>query len=622
MAVNRVTGLSNFDVEGMVKKLMDAETVKLTKVQQNKQYRVWEQEAYRSVSDQLAAFKNEYFDTLKPESNFRSSSLFAKFTTSVTVNGTASTKISVKANADIQNFDQQIDSITKLAQKDKYESAALGFDAILSKDLAADFATGKPANFKATLTIGSVSKTVEVDMAAVNNLTDFSTAFNNEIVAEFGANYSGITSVSGNQLKIRSAGNNVSLVQQTGSESSLTWLGVASGTSSQAYQSKTLNELLGLTGADLSAMKIGSKSLSDIGVLTTDSVSKMLQKVNSAGLSATMSYDSLSDKFSLTATKEGLANQMTLSAELKSKLKLDGGVHTAGEDAVLRMNGVDLIKSENTFTVNGVTVTLNATHNAADGPIKMNFKVDTDKIVDKIKSFVEVYNGLITSTYGKLTEKVYRSYTPLTEEQKKEMTDEQIKLWEDKSKSGVLRNHADIEAIAVKMRRALSDAVEGSGITLAQLGITTSANYKENGKLIINDEAKLRKGIESNFTDVVRLFSNESDKAYLENGTTAERYRENGLGNRLNDILQDAIRTSRDASGKKGTLVEAAGLKNDLSSITSSLSQKISEYDDRIATLLESLTLKEKDYYAMFSRVESALSKMESQGSYLSSQLK
>jgi hypothetical protein len=31
MAINRVTGFSGFDVEGTVKKLMDAEKIKLTK---------------------------------------------------------------------------------------------------------------------------------------------------------------------------------------------------------------------------------------------------------------------------------------------------------------------------------------------------------------------------------------------------------------------------------------------------------------------------------------------------------------------------------------------------------------------------------------------------------------
>lgn len=624
MAVNRVTGLSNFDVEGMVKKMMDAEKMKLTKTQQSKQYKVWEQEAYRSVITQLNAFKSEYFDTLKPESNFKSSSMFAKFSTTVMVNGSASTKVSVKANADIQNFNQEIESITQLASKDTYKSDSLNFDAVMSKAFNVDdFAEGtKPAVFKATMAIGSASKTIEINMSGVNDLDAFKNALNAEIKSEFGDNYQNIASVSGSQIKLRSSGNMVSLIQQTGSESSLTWMGVESGTSSLSYQKKSVGELLGISDVDLSSMKIGSKTLSQMGVLSTDSVSQMTLKINSSGVGATFAYDSLSDAFQLTSTKEGSGNQLILSDEIKSKLKLSESGHTIAKDAMLRINGVDIIKSENTFTLNGVTFTLNGEHALADGPIKMNFKVDTDKIVDKIKSFVQVYNGLIESTYGKTTEKVYRSYAPLTDEQKEAMTDDQIKLWEEKSKSGVLRNHGDITSVITKMRRAMSDVVEGAGISLSELGIATSTNYKDNGKLIIKDESKLKTAIETNYSSVVRLFSNESDKTYLDGANVNERYKENGLGNRLSDIIEDAVRTSRDTDGRKGALIEMAGVTNDLSSITSSLSKKIYDYDDKIASMLESLALKEKEYYSMFSRVESALAKMEAQSSSLANQLK
>lgn len=620
MAVNRVTGLSSFDVEGMVTKMMDAEKMKLTKVQQSKQYKVWEQEAYRSVADQLNALKTEYFDVLKPESNLRSSSMFAKFTTAITVNGTASTKVSVKGTSELQNFDQTIESITQLATKDSYKSQTLNLDAIMSKDLVTDFATDKPAIFKATLTIGSTSKTIEIDMAAITDATMFKDALNTEIFTEFGAGYSNVASLEGNQVKLRSAGNSTSLIQQTGFESSLTWMGVASGTNSSAYQIKTLTELYGITDADLSAMKINNKSLAEMGVVTGDNITKLAQKINAANAGAAFSYDSLSDQFKVTSSKEGSANTLTLSTEFKDKLKLTGGTYDTAKDAILKMNGVDIVKSENTFTINGATITLGATHNLADGPIKMNFKVDTNSVVEKIKSFVTVYNGLITSTYGKLNEKVYRDFVPLTEDQKKDMTVDQVKLWEDKSKSGVLRNHSDIENIAIKMRRALADAVEGAGISLAQLGIETSTNYKENGKLVIKDEAKLRSGIENSFSSVVRLFSNESDKEYLDSANITERYKENGLGNRMYDIIQDAVRTNRDSGNKKGSILEVAGIKNDLSDLTSSLSKKITEYDDKITTLVKYLAQRESIYYSKFSAVETALAKMEAQSKYISSQ--
>lgn len=625
MAVNRVSGLTNFDSEAMVKKLMDAEKVKLTKVQQSKQYKVWEQEAYRSIIDQMSSIKSEYFNVLKPSSNFRSASLFAQFTTSVTVNGTASSKITVAGNSDLQNFNQQIDYITQLATKDTFKSETLNLDAILSRDLVTgtNFTDNKPTTFKATMAIGSNSKTIEIDMTnpAITDLNSFKDALNAEIKAEFGASYTSVASVEGNQLKLRSAGSAVSLIEQSGAADSMLWLGVSSGVSSQEYLSKSVGTLMGLTDEDLKTMTINGKSLTDMGVLSTDSISKMSSKINSAGVGANFYYDSLSDKFKVISSKEGSANAVSLSGDFTNKLKISGGTHDTAKDAILSINGVQVIKSENTFTIDGATITLNGEHAVADGPINFNFKINTTDVIGKIKSFIEVYNGLIESVYGKTTEKVYRSYAPLTDEQKEAMTDEQIKLWETKSKSGVLKNHTDLENIMTKMRRALSDAVEGTGMTLTQMGIETTSNYKENGKLVITDEVKLKSAIENNYSDVVKLFSSESDKAYLDKDGITERYKENGLGNRIYDIIQDAVRTTRDSNGKKGALVESAGVKNDLSDITSDISKKISDYDDKIATLLEYLNDKETSYYEMFSKVETALSKLEAQSKNIANQL-
>lgn len=621
MAVNRVTGFSNFDVEGMVKKMMDAEKVKLTKVQQNLQYREWEQDAFRSITDQLNAVKSEYFDVLKPESNLRSPTLFAKFSTSVKVNGTDSSKITVGANASIQATEQQIEYITQLASKDSYKSKEVNFSAILSKDLTADFMTDRPAVFKATLAIGSNSKTIEIDMDGIENLEDFKDAFNEAVTAQFGSGFGSLASVDGNQLKLKSAGNTVTLITQTNEANSMSWLGVSTGTSSKSYETKSLSDLLGITADNLQTMKINDKSLADMGVLTTDTVSKMVQKVNGANLGVTMGYDSVSDRFQVKSTKEGVANAVSLSAEFKDKMQINGGIYDAAKDAILSLNGTEIVQSSNSFTINGTNIKLNETHLVGDGPIKFEFKVDSDKIVDKIKGFIGVYNGLVESVSSKLSEKVFRSFTPLTDEQKEAMTEDQVNLWESKSKSGLLRNKGELQSILTKMRRALYDTVEGAGISLSQIGIETSSNYKENGKLIIKDENKLKSAIETNYSDVVKLFSNESDQRYLDSANSVERYRENGLGNRLYDIIQDAVRTTRDENGKKGTLLEVAGIKNDASDATSILSKKITEYEDRVATLLEYLADKENTYYATFSRVETALAKMESQGNYIASQL-
>lgn len=624
MAVNRVSGLSStFDAESLVTQLMKVERTKLTKVQSSKQMTQWEQDAYRSVTDKLNSFKSSFFDVLKADSNVRSSSLFSRFTTTTTINGTASSKVSVKGSANLQNFNQTIESISNLATKDTYKSDDLNIGAIMSGDLSTAFGGTKPATFKATLSVGSNSKTIEVDMSAVTNANEFATALNSEIASEFGANYNTIASVEGNQIKFRSAGNTVTLLAQSDATSidSMSWLGVESGASSAAYASKDIATLFSLTSGDLSTMTINGKSLESMGVTTTDTVAKMSEKINAAGVGATFSYETLTDKFSIISSKEGSVNSVAMSTDFMDKLKITGGTHAAGEDAVFSLNGVEVIKSENTFTIDGATITLNAEHAVSDGVINVGFKTDTDAIVTKVKSFVEAYNKMIEDVYGMLNEEKDSDYAPLTDEEKEEMTESQITAWENKAKSGVIRNNTTIESFLTRMRQALSDNVEGAGISLADMGIDTSSNYKEYGKLIVKDEQVLKDSINNNYAKVVKLFSSESDKAYLDGANADERYRENGLGNRLYDILQDAVRTTRNSSGKKGILLEMAGIKGDASNATNTLTLKIKDYNDRITTLLDYLDEKEKSYYAKFSAVETAMAQLESQTNSITSML-
>lgn len=620
MAINRITGFSGFDVEGTVKKLMDVENLRLTKVKQSRQKDVWKQEAYRTIIDKLNSFKNDYFDVLKPDSNFTSASMFAKFSSTITSGGVANSAVSVSGTADLQNFNQQIDSIDQLAKKEVYRSSELDFEAITSGTL--DFGS-KPAVFKVAMTIGSNTKTIEVDMSAVNSATEFAAALNDKIddSTAFGAAFSNVVTVSGNTVKFKSPGNTISMIQQTGFETSLPWMGAVSGVSTNDYKSKTIESALGITTDKLSTMTINGTSLASMGVLSTDTVAKMIQKVNLGTTAGTLAYNTVGDKFSLTANKEGVANQMTLSDDLKSLLKLNAPV--AGEqaqDAKLTVDGVSIVKSENTFALNGATVTLNAVHTTGT-PIDIKFSVNTSGIKDKIKGFIESYNSVVSLIYEKRDEKIYRDFVPLTDEQKADMKEDDIKAWETKAKSGLLRNDSEVESVAMRMRQALQDTVEGAGLTLADIGITTSANYKENGKLVLSDESKLTSALENNYSSVVKLFTNESDKTYSDRDNTSERYNENGLSNRILDILKDAVRTTREGTDSKGSLIEIAGVKNDTSEITSRLSVKILDYEDRMATLIDYLAEKENSYYLQFSRLESALNKMNTQSSSLLSQL-
>lgn len=167
------------------------------------------------------------------------------------------------------------------------------------------------------------------------------------------------------------------------------------------------------------------------------------------------------------------------------------------------------------------------------------------------------------------------------------------------------------------MRRALSDSVDGIAKNLSSIGITTGA-YTEQGKLKI-DETKLRAAISNDPDAVADLFSKKSSIDYSDSLTSeqrSQRYKEEGLANRLSDILEDNIRTI----GGKGKLLQKAGITGDRTEFDNLLYDEIDGYDKDIASLLDRLADKEERYYAKFTAMEAAISRMSAQSSWLSSQ--
>lgn len=626
MAVNRMTGLSGFDVDSMVTDLMKAERTRTEVVKANRQTKVWEQEAYRDVTKTLSTFQSEYFDYLKPETNLRSPNAFAMFTSTVALNGVASTKVSVSGTGEATNFNHQISKITQLASKDSYVGAEADLasvnGAVFTDDIS--FMAAAPTTFSISLTVDKTTKTISIPKTDYTNITEFTAKFNAAAVAQFGAGFENVarvdTEAGGSRLKLMMPSSTVKVLSQTGSEDSLTWIGIASGTTSQDYVSKTLTDQFGMTDTQLQSMSVNGKSLYDMGIRTTDTIAKMTQKVNASDANVNFSYNTLKDRFEVKSNLEGSANNMTLSADFQTMFKLDTGTHTTGANAVLNLDGVDIVKSSNNFTVDGFVYTLNETYDGVAGDLDVSLKPDSQKVLDKIKTFMNTYNGIIKTIGDKLTEKVNRSFKPLTDDQKKEMKPEEILIWETKAKSGILRNQKDLETMLTGMRRAFSDTVEGAGISLSEIGITNTANYKELGKLEILDESKLKSAIENNYTGVVKLFSSTSTVEYQDTTGTAQRFNESGIANRLNDILQDMVRTRPGNSNSKGILLEIAGKVGDATNTTSVLSKKIAEYDNRIDILMSALVTKENDYYNKFSKMESALARLNSQSSYLTSQ--
>ena len=146
--------------------------------------------------------------------------------------------------------------------------------------------------------------------------------------------------------------------------------------------------------------------------------------------------------------------------------------------------------------------------NGTDNPVTLTSATNVDDMMNKIKEFVTTYNGFVKDLNDQLKETKYRDYAPLTNEQREAMSESDIKLWEEKAKSGLLRNDSlirnglsDMRALIYQSNPAIEDPKYN---TLFSIGITTTENYNDGGTLEINED-KLRKALEENPEAVEKL---------------------------------------------------------------------------------------------------------------------
>ena len=243
---------------------------------------------------------------------------------------------------------------------------------------------------------------------------------------------------------------------------------------------------------------------------------------------------------------------------------------------------------------------LTSEYHDTGAPISLTTSRDTDKIVDSLKSFVEDYNALVEELNEHLKETAnYKKYAPLTDDQKKEMSDKEIELWEEKSKEGLLHNDANITSFLGDMRMVLYSSVEGAGLSLYDIGIETSDNWRDNGKLVI-DEDVLKSMVATNADAICTLFTD----------------RDQGLGVGMQNALKEAANVS---SGSPGTMVRYAGTK-DVLTTSNTLYEEMKHISETLSNLNTKYQLEKTRYWNQFNAMEQAISNMNSQSSWLTQQ--
>lgn len=434
-------------------------------------------------------------------------------------------------------------------------------------------------------------------------------------------------------------------------------LGIRAGASNRVNLNATLeNAGLGWTpsasGKDLGNATNGDKILErfkingvTIEVTDKDTMNSLMKKINESDAGVTVSYQTVGDKFTFTSKQNGGSGSIKIegagtnkedgiekgSADAANFLEKVFGVSAddkvgtegiRGQDAVIAVKyagsdeAVELIRDSNTFNVDGLTVNVKGTfgYDAAgkldetSEPVEINAQVDTDKIVDSIKSMVEEYNKIVDLVNKELRTKPNRDYAPLTSEQRKELDDDEIKLWEEKAKEGLLFGDSDLRSLSTDLRFVISGELSEK---FREIGITTSTLYSDNGKISI-DETKLRAALETDPENVERLFTSKA-------GTDADGEKTyDGLATNLRNVMDKYVKTLGSME-TKGILIKKAGSTSSPMSVTeNTIYSQLQEIEKMIARLQDRLESERDRYIKQFTSLETVISQMNSQSGFLS----
>ena len=359
------------------------------------------------------------------------------------------------------------------------------------------------------------------------------------------------------------------------------------------------SKLVDLGIAQGTSIKVNGTEIVVDRTTTMDSLASAMAKT---GINA--SYDTNQGRFYLSSKNTGVENAFTVEAD-DATLAALGLNLTDGEagkidasDASLVYNGVEYTQATNSFNINGLTMDVSS----VGGEQAFSVDTDVDGIYDKVKSFVKEYNTLITEMNKLYDASSSRGYEPLTSDEKDAMTDEDIKNWEDKIKGSLLRRDSTISTLLTSMRTTLNKSVEvtnSDGTTsryaLSSFGIVTS-DYTEKGQLHIRGNAD-----DSDFAsldDKLKAAISDNPEALMKTLTT--------LGNEIYKNFQSSMKR---VVGVRSSLT----FYNDLE-----MDDDIKSYKEDVTSLQEKLQDEQDKYYKQFSSMETALTKLQSQQTYIS----
>jgi len=357
----------------------------------------------------------------------------------------------------------------------------------------------------------------------------------------------------------------------------------------------------------------GDPSTKSITLTANKTLDEAVAEINKSSSETNVRASNVGGSLVFTAVNAG-ESTITIEGVPTSFGTINSTEGAKAEAGSVTINGIQIAISSNKFTYEGVTFDLKGNISATtDTPIGIQVGSDTDAAFNSIKTFVDKYNELIEDLNGQLSEKRYRDYQPLSDEQKKELSEKEVELWEEKAKSGLLTNDSTIRSFLTETRNSLTSMVEtGEFNSLRDIGITSSTNYRDNGKLVLNED-KLKGVLQTNLADVRTLFAGKATGETDSSTTVTDKnmHANSGFGWRMYDRVNLAIK-------QLGTL---AGSPNSAVDTQSTIAKQLKNIDASIDRETQKVQAYEERMWRQFTAMEKALSQMNSQSSWLYQQM-
>jgi flagellar hook-associated protein 2 len=600
---------SGMDTASMIDALMKAERQPLNRAEEKYNNLALQQKSWMEVDDKLEAFWDEALK-MRLQSNLNPKTGTSSDENVLTVNansGSLDSSFYVKVNQTASSTNTTFDN-----------SITFDYDKIAANTKFTDIdqnITPETGTYTVNYNDGTTDKSFELNIDDETTIQD--------IIDQ-------IDSGSGSQLSAKLVDGKLSISDNSGGTITDVSLGSNTDTSNFAevfdmafstfdgtkiqsssdiidYSSMKLSNLI-----DISAESTININGTDITVNQDTTLSGFIGQVNNSDAEVFMSFDNTSKQLSIRNSDTGpIGLNITddTTTNLLNKLGMSGTetinqgqqseieIYNSSSDTtpITTLNSWD-----NSFEYNNATINVS---NSSTDKIAVEVSQDTDSAVENIQGFVDKYNETMEFLYDKLHED---KVSGIPEE---DMTEEE-------QMKGMLKGDRRLERIFFQMRSIAyktldwdttnSDDTMPEFKSLREVGISsgdTGSNYDNTMKGLLSiNETELKNALENNFDDVYKLFSNNS--SYEVAGET--KYNK-GIITQMKDYSFD--------------VTKFGGYIDNVAGTSGTIGNQMMDLAKRMTDMVDQLQRKEFRYVQQFSAMEEAISRMQSQGSYLMSKL-